>query len=140
MKATRTYLSGLSAMILCIATSTYAGQATAGVGGQEQPKQMSAMMTQEIRPTVGDALTHAKKAVDAGQQGDAKALISHAEKAIAKTKQAQAAGLNEYLNEGAYELGEAIEHGRKQETKDATAHMRHAIMRLSQAADMQMPG
>ncbi len=139
MEAPHTYVLGLSVMTLWLTTSVFGGQTTAVAGGQEQTKNMSAMTTQEIKPMVSEAITHAKKAVDAGQQGDAMALVSHAEKAMAKAKQAQSAGLNEYLNEGAYELGEAIEHGQKQETKDATEHMRHAIMRLSQAADIQMP-
>lgn len=139
MKATTTYLLSFSAMTFCMATVVAAGPTTEGAAGHKQTKQMSAATSQEIKPIVTEAITHSNKAVDAGQQGDAKALVSHAEKALAKAKQAQAAGLNEYLNEGAYELGEAIEHGRKQQTKDATEHMRHAIMRLSQAADIQMP-
>ena len=139
MQYAHTYLVMFSAMTFCVASAVSAGETTGGTSGQGQTKQMSATTAQEIKPTVSEAITHAKKAVDAGQQGDSKALVSHAEKALEKAKQAQAAGLNEYLNEGTYALGEAIEHGRKQETKDATEHMRHAIMRLSQAAGLQMP-
>ncbi|MDC8448794.1 MAG: hypothetical protein LV473_10590 [Nitrospira sp.] len=45
----------------------------------------------------------------------------------------------ERLNEGVYALGEAIEHGEKQQTADATEHMMHAIMKLSQSAGLQIP-
>lgn len=100
---------------------------------------MTAATAEKIKPTVSEALTHARKAVDAGEHGDAKALVGHAEQALSKAKHAQAAGLNDYLNEGVYELGEAIEHGGKKQTADATEHVRHAIMRLSQAADLQLP-
>ena len=48
-------------------------------------------------------------------------------------------GHNERLNEGVYALGEAIKHGQKGETKDAREHMMHAIMKLSQAAGLQVP-
>jgi hypothetical protein len=35
--------------------------------------------------------------------------------------------------------GEAIEHGEKQQTADATEHMMHAIMKLSQSVGLQIP-
>lgn len=35
--------------------------------------------------------------------------------------------------------GEAIEHGEKQQTTDATEHMMHAIMKLSQSVGLQIP-
>lgn len=128
----------MMALLLGAAMPALADQ-KAPADAPDHSKEMNNTSAEEIRPTVKEALEHAKKAVEAGQKDDTQALVGHAEKAMAKTKQAQSAGLNEYLNGGAHELGEAIEHGRKNHTKDATEHMRRAIMRLSQAADLQVP-
>lgn len=106
---------------------------------EDLPKEMKGGTVDEIQPTVSDAIEHARQAIDAGKKGDAKRFVAHVQSALEKAKDAQRAGHNEYLNEGVYELGEAIEHGRKKQTKDATDHVRHAIMRLSQAADLQIP-
>lgn len=38
-----------------------------------------------------------------------------------------------------YALSEAIEHGEKKQTTDATEHMMHAIMKLSQSVGLQIP-
>ena len=65
--------------------------------------------------------------------------MTHAKKSLDSAKRAQRSGHNERLNEGVYALGEAIEHGEKQQTTDATEHMMHAIMNLSQSAGLQMP-
>ncbi|WP_447978288.1 small metal-binding protein SmbP [Candidatus Nitrospira bockiana] len=95
--------------------------------------------SEQIKGIVQEALTHAKEADRAGEQGNPDALLKHAEMALEKAKQAQRAGHNERLNEGVYALGEAIEHGRQNETVDAREHVMHAIMKLSQAAGLQIP-
>ena len=41
--------------------------------------------------------------------------------------------------QGCPSWGEAIEHGEKQQTVDATEHMMHAIMKLSQSVGLQIP-
>lgn len=84
-----------------------------------------------------DALKHANEANAAGEQGDAAALKKHAQKALDKAKEAQRGGHNERVNEGVYALGEAIEHS--DHVKDATMHVKHAIMKFSQAAGVQIP-
>ena len=111
------------------------GQSAAPSVGQSVP-----VTAERIKETVGEAIKHAREAEDAGQQGKAEALVTHARMALNKAKDAQGAGHNERLNEGVYALGEAIEHGKKGQAKDATEHMMHAIMKLSQAAGLQMPG
>ena len=94
---------------------------------------------QDFKHTVQKALDHAQKANEAGKNGNHQELVQHSRKALELAKEAQRAGHNERLNEGVYELGEAIEHGQKQETKDAREHVMHAIMKLSQSADLQVP-
>jgi len=80
------------------------------------------------------------EAESSGKQGKAEALVTHAKKSLDSAKRAQRSGHNERLNEGVYALGEAIEHGEKQQTTDATEHMMHAILKLSQSAGLQIPG
>jgi hypothetical protein len=92
-----------------------------------------------FKRTVQKALNHAQKANEAGKSGDHDKLVQHSRKALNLAKEAQRAGHNERLNEGVYALGEAIEHGEKQQTKDAREHVMHAIMKLSQSADLQLP-
>jgi hypothetical protein len=94
---------------------------------------------EDFKRTVQKALRHARKANEAGKNGNHDELVQQSRKALSLAKQAQRAGNNERLNEGVYALGEAIEHGRNQETKDAREHVMHAIMKLSQSADMQIP-
>jgi len=91
-----------------------------------------------FKRTVQKALDHAQKANEAGKHGDSEKLVQYSKKALDLAKEAQRAGHNERLNEGVYALGEAIEHGNKQETKDAREHVMHAIMKLSQSADLQI--
>jgi sporulation protein YlmC with PRC-barrel domain len=93
----------------------------------------------DFKNTVREALHHAMEAESAGKQGKHEALVTHAKKSLASAKHAQRSGHNERLNEGVYALGEAIEHGEKQQTVDATEHMMHAIMKLSQSAGLQIP-
>lgn len=94
---------------------------------------------QTFKRTVQKALDHAQKANEAGKHGNSEKLVQYSQKALDLAKEAQRAGHNERLNEGVYALGEAIEHGNKQETKDARDHVMHAIMKLSQSADLQIP-
>lgn len=110
----------------------------------EQSRSQAAMRDDEsqgqtFKRTVQKALDHAKRANEAGKNGNSQQLVQHSQKALEVAKQAQRAGNNERLNEGVYALGEAIEHGRNQETKDAREHVMHAIMKLSQSADIQIP-
>ncbi|OQW32264.1 MAG: hypothetical protein A4E19_19735 [Nitrospira sp. SG-bin1] len=93
----------------------------------------------EFKNTVREALTHALEAESAGKQGKPDALVTHAKKSLDAAKRAQRSGHNERLNEGVYALGEAIEHGEQRQTTDATEHMMHAIMKLSQSAGLQIP-
>ena len=65
--------------------------------------------------------------------------MKHAEMALNRAKEAHKAGHNARPNEAVHALGEAIEHGRKGDVKDAREHMMHAIMRLSEAAGLQAP-
>lgn len=95
--------------------------------------------SQDFKQTIQEALTHAQKANQAGKDGKHEELVQHSRKALDLAKEAQRAGHNERLNEGVYALGEAIEHGQKQQTKDAREHVMHAIMKLSQSADLQIP-
>jgi hypothetical protein len=92
-----------------------------------------------FKRTVKKALDYAQKANEAGKSGNAQKLVKHSRKALDLAKEAQRAGHNERLNEGVYALGEAIEHGNKEETQDAREHVMHAIMKLSQSADVQIP-
>jgi len=104
----------------------------AGTSGGTQ-----ARSSDETKHTLQDALKHANEANAAGEQGDAAALKKHAQKALDKAKEAQRGGHDERINDGVYALGEAIEH--KGHVKDATMHVKRAIMKFSQAAGLQIP-
>jgi sporulation protein YlmC with PRC-barrel domain len=93
----------------------------------------------DFKNTVREALNHAMEAESAGKKGKSEVLVTHAKKSLDAAKRAQRSGHNERLNEGVYALGEAIEHAEKQQTTDATEHMKHAIMKLSQSAGLQIP-
>jgi sporulation protein YlmC with PRC-barrel domain len=93
----------------------------------------------DFKSTVQEALNHAMEAESAGKQGKPDVLVTHAKKSLDSAQKAQRSGHNERLNEGVYALGEAIEHGDKKQTTDATEHMMHAIMKLSQSAGLQIP-
>lgn len=108
---------------------------SSGAGSQKVKGEDHAEFTDQVR----EAIHHAMEAKSVGKQGNAEALVKHAKKSLDFAKQAQRYGLNERLNEGVYALGEAIEHGQKQQTTDATEHMMHAIMKLSQSAGLQIP-
>jgi len=111
-----------------------------GAGGtKKQDGGSSVMSKQEFTAAIKEAVHHAQEADAAGAKGDTRLLTAHARKALEKAKEGQRAGHNERLNEGVYALGEAIEHGNKQEVEDATEHVKHAIMKLSQSAGLQIP-
>lgn len=105
----------------------------------EAPQPMKGELPTDFTNKVREALQHAREAESAGKQGKADALLKHAKQSLDLAKQAQRHGLNERLNEGVYALGEAIEHGENRQTTDATEHMMHAIMKLSQSAGLQIP-
>lgn len=113
--------------------------ATADMSVTAAQNESTAPLTADSKNYVKEALKHAQEADSAGKQGKGDALVKHAEMALSKAKEAQRAGHNERLNEGVYALGEAIEHGRKGETKDAREHTMHAIMKLSEVAGVQGP-
>ncbi|NGZ94635.1 MAG: hypothetical protein CV089_00630 [Nitrospira sp. WS110] len=116
-------------------TMKVAKHSTSGQGSQKMKGEDRAEFTDQVR----EAIHHAMEAKSAGKQGNAEALVKHAQKSLDFAKQAQRYGLNERLNEGVYALGDAIEHGQKKQTEDATEHMMHAIMKLSQSAGLQIP-
>lgn len=93
--------------------------------------------SEDTTASIHDALKHANEANAAGEKGDAAALKKHAQKALDKAKDAQRGGHNERINEGVYALGEALEHS--DHVKDATMHVKRAIMKFSQAAGVQIP-
>lgn len=92
-----------------------------------------------FRSLIVEALHHARVADAAGSRGDSRGLTRHSQKALEKAKEGQRVGHNERLNEGVYALGEAIAHGRKDQTVDANQHVKYAIMKLSQSAGLQLP-
>ena len=128
---TRRMTTILPAVVLAIMTSAAAIADTPPVGA-------SSITSQEFTALIDEALQHAKKADSAGSQGDGQALKNHAWKALDKVKQAQRAGHNQPLNDSAYALGDAIEHAGG-DAKDATEHVKRAIMKLSQSAGLQVP-
>ena len=90
------------------------------------------MLNAEPSPAsnVGDAIKHAKEAVDHGKQGQADALVTHAEKSV---KYAEMAGKNRHLVEGVKHLEEAIEHGKAGHAADATTHAETGLAHLTEA-------
>jgi sporulation protein YlmC with PRC-barrel domain len=110
-----------------------------GLSSAEVSQRMKGEGSVDFKNTVQEALKHAMEAKTAGKQGNAEALVTHAKQSLDSAKRAQRGGYNEQLNEGVYALGEAIEHGEKQQATDATEHMMHAIMKLSQSAGLQIP-
>lgn len=105
----------------------------------EVSQKMKGEIAVDFKHTLLEALKHAMEAESDGKQGKAEGLVTHAKQSLDSAKLAQRSSFNERLNEGVYALGEAIEHGEKQQTIDATEHMMHAIMKLSQSAGLQIP-
>lgn len=117
----------------------HASKATPRSSSAEVSQTMKGEAGVDFKNTVREALNHAMEAESAGKQGKPETLVTHAKKSLDSAKRAQRSGHNERLNEGVYALGEAIEHGQLQQTADATEHMMHAIMKLSQSAELQIP-
>ncbi|MDH5739281.1 MAG: small metal-binding protein SmbP [Nitrospira sp.] len=78
---------------------------------------------------VRDAVTHAKKAVEHGQQGHADVLVTHAEKS---RNHAERGGKNPHLNEAITHLNEAVEHGKAGHADVATQHAETALTHLNE--------
>ncbi|ALA58991.1 small metal-binding protein SmbP [Nitrospira moscoviensis] len=109
-----------------------------GAAFADQPPPGGATMSsRDFKAVIEEALHHAYEADAAGAQGDGRGLKKHARKALEKAKEGQRAGHNEQLNDGVYALGDAIEHA-EHDTEDAVEHIKRAIMKLSQSADLQM--
>lgn len=123
---------------IVMASVAWLGVLVASSFAAEQQGSVGETATQ-IKPQVSEAIRHAREAEEAGKKGRPEVLVKHAEMALDNAKEAQRAGHNELLNDGVFSLGEAIEHGKKGDVKDATEHVMHAMMKLSQAAGMQMP-
>ena len=127
---------GMTALITSLALPGTLAYADGQLEGAQTVKgEAQADFTNKVR----EAIHHAMEAKSAGKQSKAEALVKHAKQSLDFAKQAQRYGLNERLNEGVYALGEAIEHGQRKQTTDATEHMMHAIMKLSQSAGLQIP-
>jgi hypothetical protein len=77
-----------------------------------------------------DAIEHAKVAVFHGKDGDAEALLEHAEDALQNALKGDTD--NPHVGEGISHLKEAIEHGKAGHADVATKHAETAIMHLSQ--------
>ena len=111
---------------------------TSGAAFADQPPPSgSATSSRDFKAVIKEALQHAYEADAAGSEGDWRGLKKHAHTALEKAKEGQRAGHNEQLNDGVYALGDAIEHA-EHDTEDAVEHIKRAIMKLSQAADLQM--
>jgi small metal-binding protein len=84
----------------------------------------------EEEQNLNDAIDHAKQAVAHGKDGDAKALLEHAEDAL---QHALKGGTdNPYVEKGISHLKEAIEHGKAGHADIATKHAETAVTHLSQ--------
>lgn len=99
----------------------------------------SARMSEAVKPMLIEAIQHAREAEHAAREEQSDAVVTHAQRALKQIQEAQQSFKNERLHESAYALQDAIDHGKKGHAKDAADHIRHAIMRLSQAAGTQLP-
>lgn len=90
------------------------------------------MLNAEPSPAgnVTDAINEAKQAVDHGRQGDAEALVTHAEKSV---EYAEMGAKNRHLVEGIKHLNEAIEHGKAGHAEAATTHAETGLAHLTEA-------
>lgn len=128
---TRMTITILPAVALAFLTSAVAV-------ADQPPPSASATKSQDFKAVIQEAIHHAYEADEAGSHGDADGLKRHAYKALDKAKEGQRVGHNERLNDGVYALGDAIEHA-DHNTDDATEHIKRAIMKLSQSANVQLP-
>ena len=79
---------------------------------------------------LNDAIEHGEVAVFHGKDGDAKALLEHAEDALQHVLKGGTD--NPYVERGISHLKEAIEHGKAGHADVAMKHAETAVMHLSQ--------
>jgi tetratricopeptide (TPR) repeat protein len=96
-------------------------------------------VSEDVKAMLIEAIQHAREAEHAAREEQADAVVKHAERALKQIQKAQESYKNERLDQSAYALQDAIDHGKKGHAKDAADHLRHAMMRLSQAAGTQLP-
>jgi len=115
----------LAGALALVATTVLPLQPVFGAGGGARYN----VVLQEEQ-NLNDAIEHAKEAVSHGKDGDAKALLEHAEDAL---QLALKGGTdNPYVEKGISHLKEAIEHGKAGHADIATKHAETAVTQLSQ--------
>jgi hypothetical protein len=115
----------LAGVLALVATTVLPLQPVFGGGGGARRD----VVLQEEQ-NLKDAIEHAKVAVFHGKDGDAEALLEHAEDAL---QHALKGGTdNPHVEEGISHLKEAIEHGKAGHADVATKHAETALMHLSQ--------
>jgi len=115
----------LAGVLVLFATTVLPLQPVFGAGGGARRD----VVLQEEQ-NLKDAIEHAKVAVFHGKDGDAEALLEHAEDAL---QHALKGGTdNPHVEEGISHLKEAIEHGKAGHADVATKHAETALMHLSQ--------
>jgi hypothetical protein len=115
----------LAGVLALVATTVLPLQPVFGAGGGARRD----VVLQEEQ-NLKDAIEHAKVAVFHGKDGDAEALLEHAEDAL---QHALKGGTdNPHVEEGISHLKEAIEHGKAGHADVATKHAETAVMHLSQ--------
>ena len=87
---------------------------------------------------VNAAFKHARAAEVAGSQGDNALLVHHAQIALGQMKEAQRAGSNAPLDDAMASMKKSLEQGQKNQTQEATYHVRDAREKLSHAADVRV--
>ena len=115
----------LAGVLALVATTVLPLQPVFGAGGGAR-RDVVLQEEQHLK----DAIEHAQVAVSHGKDGDAKALLEHAEDAL---QHALKAGTdNPYVEKGISYLKEAIEHGKAGHADIATKHAETAVTHLSQ--------
>jgi hypothetical protein len=87
---------------------------------------------------VNAAFKHVRAAEIAGDKGDNALLVHHAQIALGQMKEAQRAGSNAPLDDAMVSLKKSLEQGQKNQTQEATGHVRDAREKLSHAADVRI--
>jgi sirohydrochlorin ferrochelatase len=114
----------LAGVLALVATTVLPLQPVFGEGGARRD------VVRQEEQNLNDAIEHAKVAVFHGKDGDAEALLEHAEDAL---QHALKGGTdNPHVEEGISHLKEAIEHGKAGHADVATKHAETAVMHLSQ--------
>jgi hypothetical protein len=113
-------LTGILATIL---TTGMPLQSAFGEGGARRD------VVRQEQQNVKDATTHAREAVEHGEQGHAEKLVTHAEAAL---QLAMKGGEDPHLAEAMTSLKAAIEHGKAGHADVATKHAQNAVTHLSQ--------